>query len=70
MIKKDSDWIEYAPSPRGLHYLDTDFGNRIWRSNSGQLILETPPTPVTDINPPPETEKPKRKARKKIEKFT
>jgi hypothetical protein len=34
------EWVEYSPPPMGLQYIDTPFGNRIWRSPQGQLVIE------------------------------
>lgn len=46
MERIDNEWTEYTPAPRGLQYIDTPYGSRIWRSSAGQIVLE--PAPVIE----------------------
>lgn len=55
-MKDDNHWNDYIAPPRSLQYVDTEWGNRIWRSSTGQLLLEPKP-PITDINPPLDLER-------------
>lgn len=52
MEKVDNEWTEYTPAPRGLQYIDTPYGSRIWRSSAGQIVLEpAPPKPEIIVEP-------------------
>jgi hypothetical protein len=72
-----SEWTSYHVSPK-LDYINTPDGNRLWRSQTGDIAIELRTQedrdfdaaahiaiPATDQTPPPETEKPKRRRSKK-----